>query len=48
MAGVVSDTAANIVAMMRFLPHLEWVGCLNHKIQLVVNVRPSFIAISHM
>ena len=36
--GVVSDTASNMRAMMNFLVDMGWSGCLNHIIQLVVNV----------
>ena len=39
IAGVVSDTASNMTCMMGYLPELSWVGCTNHIIQLVVNVR---------
>ena len=37
-AGVCSDTASNMTNMMSHLPGLDWNGCLNHVIQLVVNV----------
>ena len=36
--GVVSDTAANMQAMMNFLVDMGCSRCLNHIIQLVVNV----------
>ena len=38
MGGTVTDTAANMVSMMSFLIDLEWAGCANHIIQLIVNV----------
>ena len=38
VAGVCSDTASNMTNMMSHLPGLLWNGCLNHVIQLVVNV----------
>ena len=38
MGGTVTDTAANMVSMMSFLTDLEWAGCANHIIQLIVNV----------
>ena len=36
--GVVSDTASNMKAMMNYLVDMGWSGCLNHRIQLCVNV----------
>ena len=38
VAGLCTDTASNMTSMMTFLPNLVWNGCLNHIIQLVVNV----------
>ena len=37
--GVVSDTVANMKAMMVFLINLSWIGCTHHVLQLVINVR---------
>ena len=38
VAGLCTDTASNMTSMMNYLPDLIWNGCLNHIIQLVVNV----------
>ena len=47
MGGTVTDTAANMVSMMSFLPDLGWAGCANHIIQLIVNVSTSlFLCLS--
>ena len=38
VVGIVSDTASNMRKMMDYLPELSWAGCVNHIIQLVINV----------
>ena len=38
VAGLCTDTASNMTNMMTQLSDLQWNGCLNHIIQLVVNV----------
>ena len=38
VAGLCTDTASNMQTMMTHLNDLLWNGCLNHIIQLVVNV----------
>ena len=38
VAGLCTDTASNMTTMMTFLSDFFWNGCLNHIIQLVVNV----------
>ena len=38
VAGLCTDTASNMTSMMNYLNDLVWNGCLNHMIQLVVNV----------
>ena len=38
MHGLVTDTASNIEAMARALYDIIWAGCLNHILQLVINV----------
>lgn len=38
MHGLVTDTASNMEAMARHLYSMTWAGCLNHILQLVINV----------
>jgi len=35
--GLVTDTASNMLVMARCLDGIDWAGCLNHILQLVVN-----------
>ena len=41
MHGLVTDTASNMEAMARCLYSMTWAGCLNHILQLVINVSDS-------
>ena len=43
VAGLCTDTASNMTTMMTHLTDMLWNGCLNHIIQLVVNVSSNFL-----
>ena len=40
--GLCTDTASNMTTMMTHIADMLWNGCLNHIIQLVVNVSSTF------
>ena len=42
--GLCTDTASNMTTMMTHIADMLWNGCLNHIIQLVVNVSSNFFS----